>query len=201
MATGQHRPCSRSRPLPQAVEAEAEGLAAAAGRPRLAVTSKAEKGDKKGADQLDKKGPDQLEATRAAQKRRLRPLDTDRTAIVAAPVPPTASSGFGRRPTRRSHLRTKTAPVFSTSEAGTEERGDISTAAEAVVNSNGRSSPPPPSPASSRARSMTSPPGGSFNIAWWNGSTDAVTPANSTQGEKRFMNKLAKAIKSSPSGS
>ncbi|CAN0165256.1 unnamed protein product [Ectocarpus sp. 12 AP-2014] len=47
-------------------------------------------------------------------------------------------------------------------------------------NANGRFSPPPPSPASSRARSMTSPPGGSFSIAWSNGGTDAVTPANST---------------------
>ncbi|CAM9386689.1 unnamed protein product, partial [Ectocarpus sp. 8 AP-2014] len=80
-----------------------------------------------------------------------------------------------------STTRTKTAPVFSTSEAGTEERGGISTAAEAVGNASGRFSPPPPSPASSRARSMTSPPGGSFSIAWSNGGTDAVTPANSTQ--------------------
>ncbi|CAM9522609.1 unnamed protein product, partial [Ectocarpus sp. 13 AM-2016] len=47
-------------------------------------------------------------------------------------------------------------------------------------NANGRFSPPPPSPASSRARSMTSPPGGSFSIAWSNGGTDAVTPANYT---------------------
>ncbi|CAB1121208.1 unnamed protein product [Ectocarpus sp. CCAP 1310/34] len=47
-------------------------------------------------------------------------------------------------------------------------------------NANGRLSPPPPSPTSSRARSMTSPPGGSFSIAWSNGGTDAVTPANST---------------------
>ncbi|CBJ33546.1 expressed unknown protein [Ectocarpus siliculosus] len=46
-------------------------------------------------------------------------------------------------------------------------------------NANGRSSPLPPSPASSRARSMTSPPGGSFSIAWSNGGTDAVTPSAS----------------------
>ncbi|CAN0385271.1 unnamed protein product [Ectocarpus sp. 8 AP-2014] len=171
--TGQHRPRSRSRPRIQAVEAEAVAVAAAAGCPRLAVTTKAEKGGEE--------GPDQLEATRAVRKRRLRPLDTDRTAIVAAPVPATASSGFGRQPMRRSHLRTKTASVFSTSEAGTEEREDISTATEAVGNASGRFSPPPPSPASSRARSMTSPPGGSFSIAWSNGGTDTVTPANSTQ--------------------
>ncbi|CAM9448416.1 unnamed protein product, partial [Ectocarpus sp. 12 AP-2014] len=170
--TGQHRQRSRSRPRPQAVEAEAVAVAAAAGRPRLAVTNKAENGDEK--------DPDQLEATRAVRKRRLLPLDTDRIAIVAAPVTPTASSGFGRQPTRRLLLRTKTAPVFSTSEAGTEERGDISSAADAVVNASGRFSPPLPSPASSRARSMTSPPGGSFSIAWSNGGIDAVAPANST---------------------
>ncbi|CAM9778431.1 unnamed protein product, partial [Ectocarpus sp. 6 AP-2014] len=58
------------------------------------------------------KGPDQLEATSAVRKRRLLPLDHYRTAIVAVPVPATASSGFGRQPTRRSHLRTTAAPVF-----------------------------------------------------------------------------------------
>ncbi|CAM9119032.1 unnamed protein product, partial [Ectocarpus sp. 12 AP-2014] len=28
---------------------------------------------------------------------------------------------------------------------------------------------------------MTSPPGGSFSIAWWNGCSDAITPVISTQ--------------------
>ncbi|CAN0162417.1 unnamed protein product [Ectocarpus sp. 13 AM-2016] len=48
--TDLHRPCSRSRPLAQAVKAEA--VAVAAGGPRQAVTTKAEEGGEKGPHQL-----------------------------------------------------------------------------------------------------------------------------------------------------